>query len=151
MENALSALKNVFKIDTGLYDIDINFPGGVPVDGPSAGIAIACAVYSAINKVKMPCDIALTGEVSILGAVYPVGGVAAKIEAAHNAGIKRVIIPEDNYRRTFEDSGVEIICVKSLKEVIGICFKDAEKEGGKEGIYTPNENIMIAAGGEVKN
>lgn len=151
VENALSALKNVFKIDTGLYDIDINFPGGVPVDGPSAGISIACAVYSAINKVKMPCDIALTGEVSILGAVYPVGGVAAKIEAAHNAGIKRVIIPEDNYRRTFEDSGVEIICVKSLKEVIGICFKDAEKEGGKEGIYTPNENIMIAAGGEVKN
>ncbi|MDY5627565.1 MAG: S16 family serine protease, partial [Clostridia bacterium] len=73
VENATAALKNVFGINTDLYDIHINFPGGVPVDGPSAGIAIACAVYSAIKKVKMPSDIALTGEVSILGAVYAVG------------------------------------------------------------------------------
>lgn len=146
VENAAAALKNVFGINTDLYDIHINFPGGVPVDGPSAGIAIACAVYSAIKKVKMPSDIALTGEVSILGAVYAVGGVASKIEAAKNAGIKRVIIPKDNYRRCFEDLPIEIICVQSLEEVMDICFKKAENQT----IYSGGEKLMIASASEVK-
>lgn len=146
VENAAAALKNVFGINTDLYDIHINFPGGVPVDGPSAGIAIACAVYSAIKKVKMPSDIALTGEVSILGAVYAVGGVASKIEAAKNAGIKRVIIPKDNYRRCFEDLPIEIICVQSLEEVMEVCFKKAENQA----IYSGGEKVMIASASEAK-
>lgn len=146
VENATAALKNVFGINTDLYDIHINFPGGVPVDGPSAGIAIACAVYSAVKNVKMPSDIALTGEVSILGAVYAVGGVASKIEAAKNAGIKRVIIPKDNYRRCFEDLPIEIICVQSLEEVMDICFKKAENQA----IYSGGEKLMIASASEVK-
>ena len=146
VENATAALKNVFGINTDLYDIHINFPGGVPVDGPSAGIAIACAVYSAVKNVKMPSDIALTGEVSILGAVYAVGGVASKIEAAENAGIKRVIIPKDNYRRCFEDLPIEIICVQSLEEVMDICFKKAENQA----IYSGGEKLMIASASEAK-
>lgn len=146
VENATAALKNVFGINTDLYDIHINFPGGVPVDGPSAGIAIACAVYSAVKNVKMPSDIALTGEVSILGAVYAVGGVASKIEAAKNAGIKRVIIPKDNYRRCFEDLPIEIICVQSLEEVMDICFKKAENQA----IYSGGEKLMIASASEAK-
>lgn len=146
VENATAALKNVFGINTDLYNIHINFPGGVPVDGPSAGIAIACAVYSAVKNVKMPSDIALTGEVSILGAVYAVGGVASKIEAAKNAGIKRVIIPKDNYRRCFEDLPIEIICVQSLEEVMDICFKKAENQA----IYSGGEKLMIASASEVK-
>lgn len=146
VENATAALKNVFGINTDLYDIHINFPGGVPVDGPSAGIAIACAIYSAVKNVKMPSDIALTGEVSILGAVYAVGGVASKIEAAKNAGIKRVIIPKDNYRRCFEDLPIEIICVQSIEEVMDICFKKAENQA----IYSGGEKLMIASASEVK-
>ena len=146
VENATAALKNVFGINTDLYNIHINFPGGVPVDGPSAGIAIACAVYSAVKNVKMPSDIALTGEVSILGAVYAVGGVASKIEAAKNAGIKRVIIPKDNYRRCFEDLPIEIICVQSLEEVMDICFKKAENQA----IYSGGEKLMIASASEAK-
>jgi len=68
--------------DCSCYDIHLNFPGGVPVDGPSAGIAIAAAVYSAIKNLPISSEIAMTGEISIRGKVRPVGGVVAKIEAA---------------------------------------------------------------------
>ena len=144
VENAVAVLKNVFGINTADFDIHINFPGGIPVDGPSAGIALVCAIYSAIKNIKMPSDIALTGEVSILGSVYAVGGVASKIEAAQNANIKRVIIPRDNHRKTFEDLPIEIICADNIKDVIEICFNTAENGD----VYLPNEKLMIASAGE---
>ena len=147
VENAVTVLKNVFGINTADFDIHINFPGGIPVDGPSAGIALVCAVYSAVKNIKMPSDIALTGEVSILGTVYAVGGVASKIEAAQNANIKRVIIPRDNYRRTFEDLPIEIICADNIKDVIEICFNTAENEG----VYVPGEKLMIASASEANS
>ena len=95
----------------------------------------------------MPSDIALTGEVSILGTVYAVGGVASKIEAAQNANIKRGIIPRDNYRRTFEDLPIEIICADNIKDVIEICFNTAENEG----VYVPGEKLMIASASEANS
>jgi len=90
------------------YDIHLNFPGGVPVDGPSAGIAIAAAVYSAIKNLPISSEIAMTGEISIRGKVRPVGGVVAKIEAAKNAGIKKVLIAKENWQDLFEDMDIEV-------------------------------------------
>ena len=91
----------------------------MPVDGPSAGITIATAVYSAINKVKINNKIAMTGEISLLGEVKPIGGVNAKIYAARKAGANKVIIPMENWRDNFKDiEGISVIPVKSLKEVI---------------------------------
>lgn len=120
--NVTTVLKNVFGIDHTNYNIHLNFPGGVPVDGPSAGIAMFCAVYSSIMGIPVPGEIAMTGEISIMGKVKPVGGVSAKLDAARRAGVKKVIIPYDNYQEMFEDFGMEIVRVKNIHEVIEACF-----------------------------
>ncbi len=119
IQNVLTVLNNIFGLECENYDIHINIPGGMPVDGPSAGITIATAVYSAINKVKINNKIAMTGEISLLGEVKPIGGVNAKIYAARKAGANKVIIPMENWRDNFKDiEGISVIPVKSLKEVI---------------------------------
>ena len=100
------------------YNIHLNFPGGVPVDGPSAGVSIATAIYSAYKGVPVDHLLAMTGEVSVHGKVKPVGGVVSKIEAARKAGIKRAIIPEDNWLNIFTSfSDIEIIPVNDLQQV----------------------------------
>lgn len=119
IQNVLTVLNNIFDLECENYDIHINIPGGMPVDGPSAGITIATAIYSAINKVKINNKITMTGEISLLGEVKPIGGVNAKIYAAKKSGANKVIIPIENWRDNFEDiDGVEVIAVKNLKEVI---------------------------------
>jgi len=119
VENVLTALRNNFKLEPRNYDIHINFPGGVPIDGPSAGVAMAAGIYSAIKNKPVDNKVAMTGEVSIRGAVKPVGGVVAKVEAAKQAGVKRVLIPKENYQAIFKDmKGIEVIAVDSLSDVI---------------------------------
>lgn len=120
--NAVTVLKNIFGINTDSYDIHLNFPGGVPVDGPSAGVAMFCAIYSAIASVKPLEKTAMTGELSVTGKVKPVGGVSAKLEAAERAGIKRVIIPKENYQELFDGCGAEIICVNDIFQALEACF-----------------------------
>ena len=97
VQNVLTALDNLFDLCTDKYDIHVNIPGGMPVDGPSAGISIATAIYSAITKQKVNRFVAMTGEISILGSVKAIGGVKAKISAAFKGGAQIVIIPEENY------------------------------------------------------
>lgn len=125
VSNVMTVLSNNFSINSSDYDIHLNFPGGIPVDGPSAGIAMFCAVYSAISGVPVPNGIAMTGELSIMGKVKPVGGVAAKLDAARKSGIKKVIIPESNYQEMFEDYGLDIVKVRTVGEVIESCFGKA--------------------------
>ncbi len=128
VKNVLTLLKSKYKIDAADYDIHINFPGGLPVDGPSAGTAIFTAVYSAITgKVADPFA-AMTGEVSLCGDVLPVGGVPRKIEAAIEAGAKRVIIPKGNYQKIFDDMDIEVIAVEKTDEIFNVCFSSGEKD-----------------------
>ena len=95
------------------------------MDGPSAGIAIASAVYSAILRKPIDSKVAMTGEISLLGAVNPIGGVNAKILAAKKAGATRVLIPEANWNESFSEyDGIAIIKVKHIKEVIDLCIID---------------------------
>ncbi len=124
--NVLTVLNKELGIDTRDYDIHINFPGGTPVDGPSAGIAIFSALYSAVTGNKPVDKIAMTGEISINGNVLPVGGVARKIEAAADGGAVKVIIPGDNYQSSFKDFEIEIIPVKNIRQLLSLCF-DEEK------------------------
>lgn len=127
------------------YDLHINFPGGVPVDGPSAGIAIATAIYSAIRELPVDNLLAMTGEVSIHGKVKPVGGVVAKVEAARQAGAKRVLIPEENWQSIFaEMKGIEIIPVSTVHQVIELAVLEAVQPEVEEAGFTlqlPQEDL----------
>ena len=119
VENVLTVLRHTMNLDCRDYDIHVNFPGGIPADGPSAGVAIAAAVYSAITQIPVDNKVAMTGEVSIRGKVKPVGGVTAKVEAARLAGATRVLIPRENWQSIFAGlSGIEVIPVDTVKEVL---------------------------------
>lgn len=129
IDNVMTVLKNIFLIDLADYDVHINFPGGIPIDGPSAGIAITTAVYSAVTGKPVDNYVAMTGEISIRGEVKPVGGVTTKISAAKAAGIRKVIIPHENFQGIFKHiAGVEVIPVKDIKEVIKIAVRDEVSE-----------------------
>lgn len=132
VENVLTVLKRYMDIDFRDYEIHLNFPGGIPIDGPSAGITIATAVYSAVKNIPVSGDIAMTGEISIKGKVKPVGGVVAKIDAARLAGIKKVFIPKDNYQEIFEDMGIEVIPVENfgmlMKQIFDIDLIERKEE-----------------------
>ena len=123
VENVLTVLHRSMNVDPKNYDIHVNFPGGVPTDGPSAGITIATAIFSAIKNVPIDNKLAMTGEVSILGNVKPIGGVVAKVEAARQAGITRVIIPRENWQATFEKlQDIKVIAVDTIQEVIDLAL-----------------------------
>ncbi len=105
-------------------DFHIHIPeGAVPKDGPSAGITMATAIFSAITEKRVRSDIAMTGEITLRGRVLPVGGLKEKILAAKMAGMKEVLVPCDNKKDIEEipqeiKEGLTIIYVKDMKEVL---------------------------------
>ncbi|MDU0329759.1 MULTISPECIES: ATP-dependent protease LonB [Paenibacillus] len=128
VENVLTVLQRI-GLNPSNYHLHINFPGGTPIDGPSAGLAIATAIASAIKQVPVNNQIAMTGELGIHGKVKPVGGVVAKVEAAFQAGATTVLIPKDNWQSLFEGlEGLRVIPVETLGEVFRHVFgPEAEK------------------------
>ncbi|WP_409302006.1 ATP-dependent protease LonB [Peribacillus sp. SCS-155] len=117
VENVITVLRSL-GVPADRFDIHVNFPGGVPIDGPSAGISMATGIYSAIYKIPVDHTIAMTGEISIHGNVKPIGGVIPKVKAAKQAGVTAVIIPADNAQSIIKDiEGIEIIPVRHVKEV----------------------------------
>lgn len=128
IQNVLTALNNIYNLKCDEYDIHINIPGGIPVDGPSAGIAIATAIYSAILNKPVNNKIAMTGEISLLGMVGVIGGVNAKILAAKSAGANKVIIPSGNWNENFLNyKGIKVIPVSNIKEVFNLSILNIEK------------------------
>lgn len=104
-------------------DIHIHIPeGAVPKDGPSAGITMATAMYSAITEKSVKANVAMTGEITLRGRVLPVGGLKEKILAAKMAGIKSVIVPDEN-RRDIDEleteivEGLNIVYAKTMEDV----------------------------------
>lgn len=123
VENVITAINEFTDINTSDYNLHVNFPGGVPVDGPSAGIAVFCAVYSAVLNKPISSKIAMTGEISIKGYVMPVGGVSDKIEAAIRSGADTVIIPKDNYQKCFNKyNNICIVPVDNIQYVVKKVF-----------------------------
>lgn len=128
VENVLTVIRNYLEVNPFDYDIHINFPGGVPVDGPSAGVAIAVAIYSALTGIPVSNTIAMTGEISVRGFIRPVGGVVAKVEAARQAGAKKVLIPRDNWQQSFAKmDDIEVIPVETLQEVFDMVLARDKK------------------------
>jgi len=125
VENVLTVLRT-FDLRPENYDLHINFPGGTPVDGPSAGIGMAVAIASAITGQPVDNKLAMTGEISIHGRVKPVGGVLAKVEAAFQSGADTVLIPKENWQVIFEGlQGVKVIPVETVEEVFVRVFGQA--------------------------
>jgi Lon-like ATP-dependent protease len=123
IDNVLTALRKTCGLDLSNTALHINFPGGMPVDGPSAGIAIATAIYSAVKGIPVLNTVAMTGEMSIRGLVRPVGGIPAKIEAAKEAGAKVVMIPRENWQESFrDDPDVKLVPVERFEDVLRLAL-----------------------------
>ena len=119
VESVLTVLQSQCGLHIHDFDIHINFPGGTPVDGTSAGVSIATAVYSAIKAQPVGNLVAMTGEMSVHGRVKPVGGVNAKVQAAAKAGARKVLIPQENWLNTFDDlTDIEVIAVRDIHQVL---------------------------------
>ncbi len=119
----------------GRHDIHVHVPSGaVPKEGPSAGVAICTALVSALSDRPVRSDLAMTGEISLHGRVLPVGGVREKVLAAHRAGMRTVLLPEENRKemadreqfpaKVFDD--LEFIYVGELAHVLDAALADGE-------------------------
>ncbi|CAH8708221.1 ATP-dependent protease LonB [Paenibacillus thiaminolyticus] len=130
VENVLTVLRSL-GYEPSNYDLHINFPGGSPVDGPSAGVAMVIAIASSMNEWPVDNKLAMTGEISIHGRVKPVGGVLAKVEAAFQAGATRVLIPKENWLEIFADleGGLQVIPMEHVDEAFAHTFGHVMEEG----------------------
>ena len=105
-------------------DLHIHVPdGATPKDGPSAGIAMTTAMVSAMTGIPVRADVAMTGEITLRGRVWPIAGLKEKLLAALRGGIKTVLIPEENAKDLVEiadgiKSGLEIVPVSRMDEVL---------------------------------
>lgn len=140
-ENVLTVLES-FGFDRNQYAVHINFPGGMPVDGPSAGTAMFLAAYSAFTGAAVPGNVALTGEISLTGKILPVGGVTEKLQAAEEAGVTRAYIPKANWQGRYERLGLEAVPVEEIGELLEMVF--GKKEENQTGL--PQRGILTAEG-----
>lgn len=111
------------------FDLHIHMPeGGTPKDGPSAGIGMCTALVSALSGIRVKCDVAMTGEITLRGEVLPIGGLKEKLLAAHRGGITTVIIPSDNEKDLVEipkniKDKLTIVPVRWIDEVLQLALE----------------------------
>jgi Lon-like ATP-dependent protease len=149
VENVSALIKKYTGEDISKYDIHVQFVGAYEgVEGDSASVSIATAVISALENAEVDQTVALTGSLSVRGQVLPVGGVTAKIEAAAETGVTKVIIPAMNMQDVLLESKykdmIKIIPVSTLKDVLdNILIAGPRKEGLLENLakFLPSSSI----------
>ena len=131
-----------YQVDAEIFqnnDFHIHIPeGAVPKDGPSAGITMATALLSTVTGIPVRADVAMTGEITLRGRVLPIGGLKEKMLAAKTAGIKTILVPKENEKDVEEiskeiKSGMEIIFVETMEEVVKQAFVKKGKGKNKDG------------------
>lgn len=150
LDNVLTVLANRCSVALADYDIHVNFPGAGPVDGPSAGVTMAVAIYSAIRRVPVDNTVAMTGELSLRGYVKGVGGVSAKIQAAKQAGARKVLIPRENWQEGYRTAGVEVVPIDDLKAALNIALLPAESSAPAAGTDALQTEVLVASGVEAR-
>ena len=138
MQESVKAAKSYIRsksLDYGIIppifdkkDFHIHVPeGATPKDGPSAGVGMVTSIISAVTEIPVDKNVAMTGEITLRGLVLPIGGLKEKLLAAHRAGIKKVLIPEENKKDLIEVpktilNSMEVIPVKNVDEVLKVAL-----------------------------
>lgn len=133
-QNAALSFINRFGLDMSDYDVSFSVPGGVPMDGPSAGIALCVALMSAITGKAPVSALAMTGEITPRGEVRPVGGVREKLLAGIEAGAETLIIPKANWESSFSALEATILTAEDITEVMRISFGLGAEEAWIDGV-----------------
>ena len=145
VDNVCTVLRVRYQIEASDFYVHVNFPGGAPVDGPSAGLAMAVAVLSAVRDIPIDNRLAMTGEISVHGRVKPVGGVVAKVAAAASAGAVRVLIPKENWQGRFEQlEGCRVIPVDDIDEALELVRAEPDASAEQPSIAALPQEVVAA-------
>jgi ATP-dependent Lon protease len=129
------------------YDIHVHVPeGATPKDGPSAGVGMCTALVSALTRIPVRADVAMTGEITLRGEVLPIGGLKEKLLAAHRGGITTVLIPEENRKDLAEipknvKDKLDIRPVKWIDQVLEVALQHPPVPVTDKGVAKPEEKV----------
>ena len=145
--------RRALRLDPDLHrDTDVHLhvqSAAVPKEGASAGVTMAAALVSAFTGRPLRAGVAMSGEITLAGQVLPVGGIAAKVLAAHRGGLARILLPQPNRKQVDEELGdelrraVEIDCVTRLDELIELALRRAPA-GPRDAAAPPRAAVLAA-------
>lgn len=130
--NAAAVIRRATGQDLNNWDVHVNIVGGGKIDGPSAGVAIYLSMISAIQGRPIRQDVAITGEVSLRGTVKAIGGVYEKIYGARQAGMVRIVLPEENRKDVSQlISGIEVCHAATIEDAMNLVFEGTDGQNVK--------------------